>query len=284
MTAKILDGRHVAGLMEQKIKDLVSQYLPQVGRAPGLAVILVGEDPASEIYVNNKIKACGRVGIKSFVHRLAPSTSQATLLSLIQACNEDPTVDGILVQLPLPPAMDTDNIIDAILPDKDVDGFHPQNLGLLAQRRPALRPCTPYGIMQLLEYYGLVVKGAHSVVIGASNIVGRPMSLEFLQAGFTVTTCHRFSTHLEAYVKQADILVVAVGIRNLVNPNWIKPASIVIDVGIHRLPNGKVVGDLDTAAVSRVAGWVTPVPGGVGPMTIVSLLQNTLTSYLRGRR
>jgi len=242
--------------------------------------VLLGDDPASQVYVHNKAKACGRVGIESRVYRLDQSISQAELMALVDELNQDASIDGILVQLPLPQHINTDAITDAISPSKDVDGFHPLNLGLLAQRRPALRPCTPYGIMCLLKHYQLVRKGAHGVIVGASNIVGRPLTLEFLLAGITVTTCHQFTQDLAKHVKQADILVVAVGKREIVSADWIKPGAIVIDVGMHRLPDGHLAGDLDFMAVSHVAGWLTPVPGGVGPMTIASLLSNTVKAYL----
>ncbi|MEE9451807.1 MAG: bifunctional methylenetetrahydrofolate dehydrogenase/methenyltetrahydrofolate cyclohydrolase FolD [Gammaproteobacteria bacterium] len=275
MTAQCLDGKKVAQKQQEKIKAQIAQRLAIGKRAPKLAVILVGHDPASHIYVQNKRKACAQVGMQSQSFNLAKDIQQDELMDLISQLNEDPQTDGILLQLPLPAHLDASAILDHILPHKDVDGFHPYNLGRLAQRRPLLRPCTPYGIMQLLNYYDLDCKGLHSVVIGTSNIVGRPMLLELLLAGSTVTNCHRFTRHLDEHVRKADLLVAAIGKRDIIKSDWLKPGCIVIDVGIHRLENGKLSGDIDFMTAKERAAWITPVPGGVGPMTISTLLENT---------
>jgi len=276
MTANILDGRMVAAQIKEALKEKIKLLQDSGNRAPALAVILVGNDPASQIYVANKRKACIEAGFTSQAYDLPEDTSQETLAALIHKLNADPLIDGVLVQLPLPAHINSHTIIETIAPQKDIDGFHPYNLGRLAQRRPLLRPCTPYGIMKLLKYYDLHPKGKHAVVIGASNIVGRPMSLELLLAGATVTTCHRFTQNLEKHVSAAELLVVAVGKMDIVQPEWISPGTIVIDVGIHRLPDGKLRGDLNFEAVAKHASWLTPVPFGVGPMTIATLLSNTL--------
>lgn len=278
VTAKILDGKKTALEIQKKIagavKERVANHLP----APGLAVILVGKNPASEVYVNNKRRACEYVGMHSIAHDLPDSTSQQTLITLIQQLNADPTVNGILVQLPLPAHIDANKIIDCIHPHKDVDGFHPYNLGCLAQRRPLLRPCTPYGVITLLKHHHIDLIGKNAVVVGASNIVGRPMALELLLAKSTVTVCHRFTRDLASHVKQADVLVVATGHRGVVNSEWIKEGAVVVDVGIHRQADGSLVGDLDFATANEKASWITPVPGGVGPMTVAMLLENTLSA------
>lgn len=276
MTAQILDGKWVAAQIQQTLQEKAANRLEKGLRSPALAVILVGQDPASTIYVNNKRKTCLAVGFTSIAYDLSEDTPESTLLSLINDLNKNLEIDGILIQLPLPVHIDTDKIIEAISPEKDVDGFHPYNLGRLAQRRPLIRPCTPYGIIQLLSWYQLNLKGLHAVVVGASNIVGRPMSLELLIAGSTVTTCHRFTQDLKKYVSDADLLVVAVGKMDLIQPEWIKKGAIVVDVGIHRLDNGKLRGDLNFSETSERASWITPVPFGVGPMTITTLLYNTL--------
>lgn len=275
MNAKIIDGKQVASIIKEKMKSEIALYIDTKGRAPGLAVILVGQNPASEIYVRNKRQSCQFVGIKSFSYDLPDNTAQNELIYLIAQLNKNPEIDGILVQLPLPKHIDENIIVEAISPQKDVDGFHPYTLGRLVQRRPLLRPCTPFGIMTLLSYYDIPVKGADCVVIGASNLVGRPMSLEFLLAGATVTTCHRFSKNLGEHIARADILVVATGKRGIVKSEWIKPGAVVIDVGIHRLESGKLCGDIEFETAQERAGWITPVPGGVGPMTVTTLLQNT---------
>ena len=276
MSAKIIDGKAIAAKIRQNVKQRVDKRLSEGVRAPGLAVILVGQDPASEVYVNSKRKDCAEVGFVSRSHDLPVDTTQETLLLLIEKLNGDNSIDGILVQLPLPQHIDPKTVIETIHPDKDVDGFHPYNIGRLTQRTPLLRPCTPYGIMTLLEHTGEKIQGMEAVVVGASNIVGRPMGLELLLAGCTVTTCHRFTRNTHEHVSRADIVVVAVGKPGIVKGEWIKPSAIVIDVGINRGADGKLVGDVDYDAAAQRAGWITPVPGGVGPMTRATLLQNTL--------
>ncbi len=276
MTAQLIDGKTVAEKLRQKIKQRVETRINKGLRAPGLAVILVGNDPASQIYVGHKRKACKAAGIKSLSYDLSADTSQQELLELIDKLNSAQEIDGILVQLPLPAHIDSETIIERIHPDKDVDGFHPYNIGRLALRLPILRPCTPYGVMTLLEGIGQPIRGQNAVVVGASNIVGRPMSLELLLAGCTVTICHRFTKNLAAQVKRADILVVGVGKPGLIKGAWIKLGSVIIDVGINRTDTGKLVGDVEFEAARERAGWITPVPGGVGPMTVATLLQNTL--------
>ena len=276
MAAQIIDGKAQAAELRNKVKNSVAQRLAHGKRAPGLAVILVGADPASQVYVGSKRRACGEAGILSRSYDLPGDTSQAALLALLDALNADPTIDGILVQLPLPAHFDAETIIERIHPDKDVDGFHPYNVGRLALRLPALRPCTPHGVMTLLESTGQALKGQEAVVVGASNIVGRPMSLELLLAGCTVTTCHRFTRNLASHVQRADILVVAVGKPGFLKGAWVKPGATVIDVGINRNASGQIVGDVEFDGAAQRAAWITPVPGGVGPMTVAALLQNTL--------
>jgi len=276
MSAQIIDGKAIAAQLRQQIKQRIDARVAKGKRVPGLAVILVGNDPASEVYVRNKRKACEEAGLVSYAYDLPDNTPQNELLALIDALNEDPRVDGMLVQLPLPDQIDTETIIERIRPDKDVDGFHPYNVGRLALRVPVLRPCTPRGIMNLLEGTGQPVMGQDCVVVGASNHVGRPMSLELLLAGCTVTTCHRFTKDLESHVRRADIVVVAVGKQGIVKGDWIKPGAVVIDVGINRDAEGKLTGDIEFEEAKQNAGWITPVPGGVGPMTVATLLQNTV--------
>ena len=276
MSAQIIDGKAISAELRQTIRARVQQRLDEGQRAPGLAVILVGADPASQVYVGSKRRACEEVGFVSVAHDLPAGTSETSLLMLIDDLNADPSIDGILVQLPLPEHINTENIIERIHPEKDVDGFHPYNVGRLALRQPLLRPCTPRGIITLLERTGQAVRGMDAVVVGASNIVGRPMGLELLLAGATVTTCHRFTRDTEAHVRRADLVVVAVGKPGIVKGDWIKPGAIVVDVGINRTEDGKLVGDVDFATARERAGWITPVPGGVGPMTVATLLQNTL--------
>ena len=239
-------------------------------------MVLIGDNPASEVYVANKRRACADTGILSRAHDLPETTSQQELLALIDELNADETVDGILVQLPLPPHIDTETVIERIRPDKDVDGFHPYNIGRLAVRLPLLRPCTPRGIMTLLQHTGVDLYGKEAVVVGASNIVGRPMSLELLLGGCTVTTCHRFTRDLAAQIARAEVLVVAVGKPGLVKGEWVRPGAVVIDVGMNRAADGRLIGDVEYAAAAERAAWITPVPGGVGPMTVATLLQNTL--------
>lgn len=276
MSAKIIDGKQVAQTIRSQVAAQVQQRLAAGKRAPGLAVILVGADPASQVYVGSKRRACEEVGFLSRSYDLSATASQEELLALIDRLNADSHVDGILVQLPLPDHFDTTQVLERIQPDKDVDGFHPYNVGRLAQRIPALRPCTPKGIMTLIETTGVKTHGLHAVVVGASNIVGRPMTLELLLAGCTTTTCHRFTRDLEDQVRRADLLVVAVGKPNFIPGEWIKPGALVIDVGINRLADGSLVGDVEFETARSHASFITPVPGGVGPMTVASLMENTL--------
>lgn len=276
MLAKIIDGKTIAQTIRQEVAQKVQLRLSKGKRAPGLAVILVGANPASQIYVGSKRRACEEVGFLSRSYDLPNTTSEAELLKLIDDLNQDPLIDGILVQLPLPAGIDNVKVIERIHPDKDVDGFHPYNVGRLCQRAPRLRPCTPKGIVTLLERYDINTYGLNAVIVGASNIVGRPMSLELLLAGCTTTVTHRFTKNLEQHVRNADLLVVAVGKPNFIPGEWIKPGAIVVDVGINRLDNGKVTGDIDFDEASKFASWITPVPGGVGPMTVATLIQNTL--------
>ncbi len=281
MTAKSIDGKGIALRLQAQLKNEISKLMAHKGRPPGLAVVLLGKDPASQIYVQKKRDACSALGFYSSAYDLASDTSETRLLHLIDELNADPKIDGILVQLPLPKHIDSTKILERIHPSKDVDGFHPYNLGRLAQRKPLLRPCTPYGIMMMLEAMELKVRGLSAVVVGASNIVGRPMGLELLLAGATVTVCHRFTQNLEQEVRRAELLVVAVGKPGVVSSEWIKPAAIVIDVGMNRL-DGRLCGDLNFEIAKTRAGWITPVPGGVGPMTVYSLLKNTFDVYRGG--
>ncbi|ABL99429.1 bifunctional methylenetetrahydrofolate dehydrogenase/methenyltetrahydrofolate cyclohydrolase FolD [Shewanella amazonensis] len=276
MTAQNIDGKAIARAIRTTLSDKVKARKEAGQRIPGLAVILVGLDPASQVYVGSKRKACEEVGFLSQSFDLPDTTSEDDLLALIDRCNEDPAIDGILVQLPLPAHIDSSKVIERIRPDKDVDGFHPYNVGRLAQRIPVLRSCTPMGIMTLIRSTGVDTYGLDAVVVGASNIVGRPMTLELLLAGCTTTTCHRFTKNLEDKVRQADLLVVAVGKPHFIPGDWIKPGAIVIDVGINRLDDGRLVGDVEFDVAAERAAFITPVPGGVGPMTIASLLENTL--------
>ena len=276
MSAKIIDGKSIAASIRAQVKSGVDARIEQGLRAPGLAVVLIGENPASQVYVKNKRKACDEVGFTSRSYDLPDNTSQDELLKLIDTLNDDKKIDGILVQLPLPEHIQEEKIIERIRPDKDVDGFHPYNVGRLAQRIPLLRPCTPKGIMTLLESTGEDLYGKHAVIVGASNIVGRPMTLELLLGGATTTTCHRFTKDLAGHVNQGDIVVAAVGKPGIVQGEWIKDGAIVIDVGINRGAEGKLTGDVDFDIASEKASWITPVPGGVGPMTVATLLENTL--------
>jgi len=276
MVAKIIDGKTIAQQVRQEVAEKVQQRLATGKRAPGLAVILVGENPASQIYVGSKRRACEEVGFLSRSYDLPATTSEAELLDLITQLNNDPHIDGILVQLPLPAGIDNVKVLEHISPAKDVDGFHPYNVGRLCQRAPKLRPCTPRGIVTLLERYNIDTFGLNAVVVGASNIVGRPMSMELLLAGCTTTVTHRFTKNLRHHVEHADLLVVAVGKPGFIPGEWIKPGAIVIDVGINRLESGKVVGDVEFETASARASYITPVPGGVGPMTVATLIQNTL--------
>ncbi|QTF07661.1 bifunctional methylenetetrahydrofolate dehydrogenase/methenyltetrahydrofolate cyclohydrolase FolD [Brenneria izadpanahii] len=276
MAAKIIDGKTIAQQVKDEVAARVKQRLAEGKRAPGLAVILVGENPASQIYVASKRKVCEEVGFISRSYDLPATTTESELLGLIDQLNADNTIDGILVQLPLPDGIDNTKVIERISPDKDVDGFHPYNVGRLCQRAPRLRACTPRGIVTLLERYDIDTFGLNAVVVGASNIVGRPMSLELLLAGCTTTVTHRFTKNLRHHIEHADLLVVAVGKPGFIPGEWIKPGAIVIDVGINRLDNGKVVGDVEFETAQERASYISPVPGGVGPMTVATLIQNTL--------
>jgi methylenetetrahydrofolate dehydrogenase (NADP+)/methenyltetrahydrofolate cyclohydrolase len=276
MSAQLIDGKAIAADLRRLIKQRVDARIEKGLRTPGLAVVLVGADPASQVYVGSKRRACDEVGIKSFSYDLPASTSEEELLKLIDQLNADDEVDGILVQFPVPKQINTETVIERIDPNKDVDGFHPYNIGRLALRIPLLRSCTPRGIITMLEHSGVTIKGANAVVVGASNHVGRPMGLELLLAGATVTTCHRFTRDTPSQVAQADIVVVAVGSPALVKGDWIKPGATVIDVGINRLEDGRLVGDVEFDKAAERAGRITPVPGGVGPMTVATLMQNTV--------
>ncbi|MGP9436819.1 bifunctional methylenetetrahydrofolate dehydrogenase/methenyltetrahydrofolate cyclohydrolase FolD [Ewingella sp. AOP8-B2-18] len=276
MSAKIIDGKTIAQQVRSEVAEKVKQRIAAGKRVPGLAVVLVGENPASQIYVANKRRSCEEVGFLSRSYDLPMTTTEGELLKLIDELNNDSDIDGILVQLPLPAGIDNVKVLESIRPDKDVDGFHPYNVGRLCQRAPTLRPCTPRGIVTLLERYGIDTYGLNAVVIGASNIVGRPMSMELLLAGCTTTVTHRFTRNLRHHVEHADLVVVAVGKPGFIPGEWIKPGAIVVDVGINRLENGKVVGDVEFDAAAERASFITPVPGGVGPMTVATLIQNTL--------
>ena len=279
--AHIIDGKKIAKHVRANVGTYVESLIESGKRAPGLAVVLVGSDAASQVYVSNKRKACDEVGFISKSYDLPATTSQQDLLQLIDELNEDNEVDGILVQLPLPAGLNSEEVLERIHPHKDVDGFHPYNIGRLAQRVPALRPCTPKGIMTLIEATKKPIKGMDAVIVGASNIVGRPMSLELLLAGCTVTTCHKFTQDLKQHITRADLLVVAVGKANFVPGEWVKPGAIVIDVGINRQTDGSLVGDVEFDQAVNRASWITPVPGGVGPMTVASLIENTLEAYVK---
>ncbi|CAB1275185.1 bifunctional methylenetetrahydrofolate dehydrogenase/methenyltetrahydrofolate cyclohydrolase FolD [Candidatus Nitrosacidococcus tergens] len=276
MNAKILDGKAVATALRKEIKQQVQKRINLGLRPPGLSVILLGTDPASQTYVRSKRKACEEVGFKSLSYDLPADTTQNELINLIHQLNENSEIDGILVQLPFGKHIRSEEIIEQIYPSKDVDGFHPYNIGRLALRVPTLRPCTSYGIMTLLAHTGQDLKGLEAVIIGTSNIVGRPMTLELLLAGCTVTNCHRWTNDLAQHVSKADIVVSAVGKSNLIKGEWIKSGAIVIDVGFSRQTNGALSGDVEFEVAKEQAAWITPVPGGVGPMTIATLLQNTL--------
>lgn len=273
--AKTLDGKAVAARLIDNVASAIAGHIERGGDRPGLAVVLIGDDPASEVYIRNKVRACERAGIVSVSHRLHHGVGRGELLALIDELNQDPAVHGILVQLPLPGHLDERTVTRRIDPAKDVDGFHPVNMGRLALRDPGLRPCTPRGVMTLLGAYGIDVKGMDALVVGASNIVGRPLAMELLLAGATVNVAHRFTRDLEKHVDRAELLCVAVGKPGIVAPEWIRPGSITVDIGITRRDDGSLRGDLDLEAVARRAAWVTPVPGGVGPMTVATLMQNT---------
>jgi methylenetetrahydrofolate dehydrogenase (NADP+) / methenyltetrahydrofolate cyclohydrolase len=274
--AIVLDGKATAAKEKERTAARAAAFAAKSGRKPGLAVVQVGDNPASTIYVRSKRKSCGEAGIESFAHDLPAATPANELLELVHELNHDERVDGVLVQMPLPKGIDSDRIVDAVDPAKDVDGFHPANTGLLAQKRPRLRPCTPYGVIRLAQAYGIALTGLRAVVVGASNIVGRPMALELLLARSTVTVCHTGTRELRAEVERAEVLVVAVGKPGFVPGDWVRPGAAVFDVGMNRLPSGKLVGDVDYETAAQRARWITPVPGGIGPMTIAMLLSNTV--------
>ena len=276
MPADIIDGKAIASEIREQVRQSVIKRTENGQRAPGLAVVLVGDSPASQVYVRKKREACAEAGVVSKAFNLSDNTSENELLQLVELLNKDDEIDGILVQLPLPIHIDATTVLEAINPEKDVDGFHPYNIGRLAQRMPSLRPCTPHGIIHMLKTIDEPFKGRHAVIVGASNIVGRPMGLELLLAGATVTTCHRFTNYLSEHVSRADILIVAVGRLGIVKGEWVKPGATVIDVGINRTEDGKLTGDIDFEAAAERAAYITPVPGGVGPMTVAMLLRNTL--------
>jgi len=282
MTAQLIDGKKIAGEIRREIRQKIDARTERGFASPGLAVILIGSDPASQIYVRNKRRGCEEAGIESRDYDLPPETPEADVLGLIDQLNDDPAIHGILVQLPLPDHINEMAIIERIHPIKDVDGFHPYTVGRLAQRIPVLRPCTPFGIMTLLDRIGVDPKGQHAVVVGASNHVGRPLALELLLAGATTTVCHRFTRDLRANVARADILAVAVGKAEQVPGDWVKPGATVFDIGITRLDDGRLCGDIGFEAARERAAWITPVPGGVGPMTVAMLLNNTLTAAISG--
>ena len=276
MTAQIIDGKAIANDLLNNIKSKIDSRIAASKRAPCLAVILVGADPASAIYVRNKSKACEKIGIRSISHNLPASTSEADLFALIDNLNDDPSVDGILVQSPLPPQIRDEAIIERISVHKDVDGFHPYNIGRLTVRQPTLRSCTPFGVIKMLQASNIDLMGLDAVIVGVSNHVGRPMALELLLAGCTITSCHRHTKDLSHKVKGADLVVVAAGKAGLVQGDWIKKGAVVVDIGINRLSDGTICGDVDFNAAKQHASYITPVPGGVGPMTVATLMENTL--------
>lgn len=278
MTAKLIDGKAIADQLLSTIKSRIDARIALNKRAPGLAVILIGDDPASAIYVRNKRLACEKVGIHSVSHNIANTISEAALLALIESLNEDNTIDGILVQSPLPDHISEAKVIETISPHKDVDGFHPYNIGRLAVREPTLRSCTPYGVIKMLEASNITLMGLDAVVVGVSNHVGRPMALELLLAGCTITCCHRHTKDLAKVVAGADLVVAAAGKAGLIKGEWIKPGAIVVDIGINRLPDGRLAGDVEFDIARTRASFITPVPGGVGPMTVATLMENTLTA------
>lgn len=278
MTAKLIDGVAISAQVKEAVRQAAAEIQARTGKAPGLAVILVGDSAASQVYVRNKIRACEAAGFHSVSAHLPESTTEEELLARLDALNHDDSVHGILVQLPLPAHIDTRRVIEAISPRKDVDGFHVVNAGALMTGAPQLVPCTPLGVMTLLEHTGVPLRGAEAVIVGASNLVGKPQLHLLLQAGATVTLCNSKTRDLAAQTRRADVLVVAVGRPRMIRGDMIKPGAVVIDVGINRLPDGKLTGDVDFDTAREVAGWITPVPGGVGPMTIAMLLQNTITA------
>ncbi|HHL32192.1 MAG TPA: bifunctional methylenetetrahydrofolate dehydrogenase/methenyltetrahydrofolate cyclohydrolase FolD [Oceanospirillales bacterium] len=280
MTAQVLNGKLVSKQLITSIAEKISKRVAQGHKSPGIAVVLVGDNPASEVYVRNKVKACEAAGIRSYSHKLPRNTSAAELYHLIDELNVDDQVDGILVQLPLPKHIDETEVTNRIIPNKDVDGFHAENVGRLALRQPGLRPCTPRGVITLLHHYGIKLRGKHCVIVGASNIVGRPLMLEMLYAGATVTVCHRFTYNLNEHISKADILCVAVGKIGIIDSAAVAKGCIVVDIGINRKENGKLCGDVDYEAVKDKVSWISPVPGGVGPMTVATLMQNTFEASL----
>ena len=276
MSAKILDGKAVAENLLQDLKKEIDVRSKKGIRNPSLAVVLIGSNPASSIYVKNKRLACEKIGVKSIAYDLPNETSEKELLTLIETLNNDTSIDGILVQSPLPAHINNEVIFENISPHKDVDGFHPKNIGLLAIKQPQLRSCTPYGVMKLIEATQLPIQGLDAIVVGSSNHVGRPMALELLLAGCTVTMCNRYTQKLQQKIELADIVVAAAGIPDMIKGSWIKPGAIVIDIGINRLESGKIIGDIEFDIAKTRAGFITPVPGGVGPMTVATLMENTL--------
>lgn len=282
MIAIVMNGKLLSEEIKEKIAQKVRKNTIMGKRVPGLAMLMIGNNPASKIYVNHKIKACKQVGFLSFLYHLPVTTTENEILQLIKTLNNDIKIDGIIIQLPLPnKLLNNVKILEHIVPDKDVDGFHPYNIGRLCQRSPLLRPCTSKGIITLLQRYNIDMFILNAVIIGASNIVGRPMMMELLLSGCTVSVTHKFTKNLKLYIKNADLLIVAVGKANFVHGSWIKQGSIVIDVGINKLHDGKIVGDVDFSSAYKTAGYITPVPGGVGPMTVATLLQNTLQAYYK---
>jgi methylenetetrahydrofolate dehydrogenase (NADP+)/methenyltetrahydrofolate cyclohydrolase len=279
--AALIDGKAIAREVRSLVRAAVDRRVAAGGRPPGLAVVMVGDNAASQVYVRHKRSACAECGMYSIAVDLPRSTSEVELLARIDELNEDDRIDGILVQLPLPEHIRQTAVVERIDPAKDVDGFHPYNIGRLAERNPLIRPCTPYGVIRLLDHIGVSVKGKHCVVVGASNIVGRPMSLELLLMGATTTVTHRFTQDLARHVREAEILVAAAGKPGLIKGEWIRPGAVVVDVGINRMPDGSLCGDVEFEAAAERAGWITPVPGGVGPMTVAMLMQNTLEAALR---
>jgi len=281
MTARIIDGKAIAQEVRTEVRRSVEGMVGRGLRRPGLAVLMVGDNPASQVYVRNKRRACEECGIVSIAHDLPQSTSETELLARIDELNAADEVDGILVQLPLPDHIRESAVVERIDPRKDADGFHPYNVGRLAERNPLIRPCTPYGVVRMLDHIGVSVKGRHCVVVGASNIVGRPMSLELLLMGATTTVTHRFTRDLESHVRMAEVLIVAAGKPGLVPGEWVREGAVVVDVGMNRREDGSLCGDVDFEGAAKRAAWITPVPGGVGPMTVAMLMKNTLEASFR---